>query len=114
MMTNPWIDMVAGVRRQTLVTGHAMMQMLVTLEAGSRLPEHLHPHEQISHVLSGRVRFVLEGGAETRDLGAGESIYLAANLPHSAEALATSAVLDTFSPPREDLLAQDRQAATTA
>ena len=106
--------MVKGVRRQTLVNGHAMMQMLVTLEAGSRLPEHQHPHEQITHVLSGRVRFVLDGGAETSDLDAGESIYLAANRPHSAEALATSVVLDTFNPPREDLLAQDRQAATTA
>ena len=103
--------MVAGVRRQTLVSGHTMMQMLVTLEAGSRLPEHSHPHEQISHVLSGRVRFVLDGGNETRDLGAGESIYLAATLPHAAEALEASAVLDTFSPPREDLLVQDRQQA---
>ncbi len=111
MTTHPWVDMVAGVRRQTLVSGHAMMQMLVTLEAGSRLPEHLHPHEQISHVLGGRVRFVLAGGVETRDLGAGESIYLAANQPHAAEALEASAVLDTFSPPREDLLAQDRQMA---
>ena len=101
--------MVAGVRRRTLVSGHTMMQMLVTLAAGSRLPEHLHPHEQISHVLSGRVRFVLEGGKETRDLSVGESIYLAANLPHAAEALEASTVLDTFSPPREDLLAQDRQ-----
>ena len=108
---NNWIDMVAGVRRRTLVSGHTMMQMLVTLEEGSRLPEHLHPHEQVSHVLSGRVRFTLDGGAETRDLGAGESIYLPASLPHGAEALEASAVLDTFSPPREDLLAQDRQRA---
>ncbi len=101
--------MVAGVRRQTLVSGHTMMQMLVTLEAGSRLPEHQHPHEQISYVLTGRVRFKLDGGKETRHLNAGESIYLAANQPHGAEALETSSVLDTFSPPREDLLAQDRQ-----
>ncbi len=104
-----WIDMVAGIRRRTLADGNTMMQMLVTFEAGSRLPEHQHPHEQISHVLTGRVRFKLDGGAETRDLGAGESIYLAANLPHAAEALEASSVLDTFSPPREDLLARDRQ-----
>lgn len=100
--------MVTGVRRRTLVSGPTMMQMLVTLEAGSRLPEHSHPHEQISYVLSGRVRFALGGGVGTRDLSAGESIYLPANLLHAAEALETSSVLDTFSPPREDLLAQDR------
>ena len=104
--------MVAGVRRRTLETGHTMMQMLVTFETDSRTPEHQHPHEQISHVLSGRLRFVLDGGAETRDLGAGESIYLSANRPHAAVALESSAVLDTFSPPREDLLAQDRQPRT--
>ncbi len=104
-----WIDMVQGICRRTLVSGDTMMQMLVTLEAGSRLPEHQHPHEQISYVLAGRVRFKLHSGAETRDLGAGESIYLPANLPHGAEALEAASVLDTFSPPREDLLAQDRQ-----
>ena len=34
---------------------------------------------------------------------------LAPNVPHGAEALERSAVLDTFNPPREDLLAQDRE-----
>ena len=103
-----WIDMVSGVRRRTLVSGTAMMQMLVEFAAGSVLPEHRHPHEQVTHVLSGRLRFMLDGG-ETRDVGAGESIYLASDVPHAAEALEPTLVLDTFSPPREDLLARDRQ-----
>ena len=104
--------MVAGVRRRTLVSGQTMMQMLVEFHAGSRLPAHQHPHEQLTHVLTGRLRFTLDGpDGETRDVGAGESIYLASNVPHAAEALEPSAVVDTFSPPREDLLAQDRQQA---
>ena len=101
-----WIGMTAGVRRRTLVSGAAMMQMRVEFEAGSRLPEHSHPHEQVTHVLEGALRFTL--GNETRDVLAGESIYLAPGVPHGAEALARSAVVDTFSPPREDLLAQDK------
>ena len=101
-----WIEMVTGVRRRTLVSGTAMMQMIVEFEAGTRLPEHQHPHEQVTHVLTGALRFTL--GGETRDVRAGESIYLASNVPHGAEALERSAVVDTFSPPREDLLAQDR------
>lgn len=101
--------MTSGVRRRTLVSGHAMMQMRVEFEAGSRLPEHRHPHEQVSHVLTGRLRFTIDG--ESRDVGAGESVYLAADVPHAAEALEASAVVDTFSPPREDLLAQDRAGA---
>ena len=107
---NNWIDMVAGIRRRTLVSGDTMMQMLVAFAAGATLPEHQHPHEQISHVLTGRVRFLLDGGRNTRELGPGDSIYLPANLPHAAEALDEAEIIDTFSPPREDLLAQDRQA----
>ncbi len=103
-----WIDMVPGVRRRTLVSGGALMQMAVTFTAGSRLPEHQHPHEQVSNVVAGRMRFLLDGGSEMRELGAGESIYLAPNLPHGVEALEDAVVTDTFTPPREDLLAQDR------
>ena len=106
---NQWIDMVAGVRRRTLVSGHTMMQMLVAFQAGAKLPEHQHPHEQISHVLTGRIKFFLDGAREVRELGPSDSIYLAANVPHAAEALDDAEVIDTFSPPREDLLAQDKQ-----
>ena len=108
--------MVAGVRRRTLASGSAMMQMLVEFEPGSRLPEHRHPHEQVTHVLSGALRFTLHGstGGETRDVRAGETIYLASDVPHAAEALESSAVVDTFNPPREDLLAQDRERAAAA
>ena len=108
-----WIEMTAGVRRRTLVSGPAMMQMRVEFEAGSRLPEHAHPHEQVTHVLEGALRFTL-GEGKTRDVQAGESIYLAPDAPHGAEALARTAVVDTFSPPREDLLARDREARTKA
>ncbi len=101
-----WIEMKTGIRRRTLVSGAAMMQMVVEFEAATRLPEHQHPHEQVTHVLTGALRFTL--GGETRDVRAGESIYLPSNVPHGAEALERSAVVDTFSPPREDLLAQDR------
>ena len=112
---SPWIDMTAGVRRRTLASGTAMMQMLVTLQAGSRLPEHSHPHEQVAFVVSGRLRFLLNGGSEVRDHGPNESSSLASYVPHGAEALEDAVVADTFSPPREDLLEQDRaQAAPSA
>ena len=101
-----WIEMTKGVRRRTLASGPAMMQMVVEFEAGVSLPVHQHPHEQVSHVLTGVLRFTVDGG--THDVRAGESIYLAPNVPHGAESLERSAVVDTFSPPREDLLAQDR------
>ncbi len=100
-----WVPMADGVRRRTLVHGPHMMQMEVELQRGSRLPEHRHPHEQIAHVVEGRLRFIVAG--EAQELGAGESLYLGGNVPHAVDVLETARVLDTFSPPREDLLAQD-------
>lgn len=104
----PWIDIVPGIRRQTITTGATMYQMRAQLDAGSRLPEHQHPQEQITHVISGRVRMIVAG--EPYELGPGESLYLPSNVPHGAETLEETLVIDTFSPPREDYLAIDAAA----
>ena len=101
-----WITMVPGIRRRTVVAGEQMMQMLVTLDGGSHLPEHQHPHEQITHVLRGRLRLTVAG--VPHDLVAGQSLGIPGGTPHAADALEDTLVIDTFSPPREDLLAQDR------
>jgi quercetin dioxygenase-like cupin family protein len=101
-----WIEMFPGVRRQTLASGERMMQMIVQLDAGSRVPEHRHPHEQFAHVLRGRLRFFIAG--EPVELGAGQSVSIPGDTIHAVDTLETALVLDTFSPPREDLLAEDR------
>jgi|HigsolmetaAR202D_1030399.scaffolds.fasta_scaffold22424_2 quercetin dioxygenase-like cupin family protein len=106
---SPWITMVPGIRRQTIVAGERMMLMQVQLEAGSHLPEHHHPHEQLTHVLRGRLR--MRVGDTTHELGPGDTICTPGNTPHAVDALEDTLVLDTFSPPREDLLAQDAQEA---
>ncbi len=102
---NPWIDIVPGIRRQTITTGATMYQMRARLDAGSRLPEHQHAQEQITHVISGRVRMIVAG--TPHELGPGESLYLPGNVPHGAETIEDTLVIDTFSPPREDYLAID-------
>lgn len=104
---HPWVEVCPGIKRQTITTGATMYQMRAELDAGSRLPVHSHPQEQVAHVLSGRIRFQVDG--ETREVGAGESLYLASNVPHGAETLEAAVVIDTFSPPREDYLARDEE-----
>lgn len=86
-----------------------MYQMIAELAAGSKMPEHQHPQEQIIHILSGRMRVLVEGA--TRELGPGESYYLASNVPHGVETLEDTRVLDTFSPPRHEYIALDAEAA---
>jgi quercetin dioxygenase-like cupin family protein len=77
----------------------------ITLAQGALVPEHDHPNEQIATVLEGRVRFVVDG--EELVAAAGETVPLAANVPHSAEALEDSVVLDVFAPRREDWISGD-------
>ncbi|HNP70441.1 MAG TPA: cupin domain-containing protein [Kouleothrix sp.] len=103
-----WIEMVPGIRRHTIASGAGLMHMQVRLDAGAVMPVHQHPHEQTTYVLSGRLRFRL--GEETHELAAGDVLLIPSNTPHGVDALEDTLVLDTFSPPREDLLAQDRTA----
>jgi quercetin dioxygenase-like cupin family protein len=85
-----------------------MMQVYVILDAGARMPEHKHVHEQICTCLSGRIRLIVEG--KPVELGPGESFMLKSNVPHAAQADVETRVVDTFSPPREDMLELDRKA----
>ena len=81
------------------------MQMRVEFMAGSHLPEHQHPHEQVTHVLDGCLRMTVAG--DPRELRVGDSLYISPNVPHFADAVENTVLVETFSPPREDLLAQD-------
>ena len=101
--------MVPGIRRRTVAAGEHMMQMLVVLDAGSHLPEHHHPHEQITHILRGRLRLMV--AHVPHELVAGQSLCIASGTLHAADSLEDTLVIDTFSPPREDLLAEDRAAS---
>jgi quercetin dioxygenase-like cupin family protein len=105
---HPWVQICPGIKRQTITTGATMYQMRAELDAGSQLPVHQHPQEQIAHVVSGRVRFFVDG--QPVEVGPGESAYFASNQPHGAETVATAVVIDTFSPPRDDYLALDEKA----
>ena len=102
-----WMDLPVDVPMALLerrrVIGQQAMISHITLKRGFSLPTHAHENEQFSCVLSGKIRFGLgaEGSRDRREatVGAGEVIHLPSNLPHSAEALEDTVVLDIFSPP---------------
>jgi len=104
---NPTIEICPGITRRTVAHGKTMYQMLATLAAGSRMPAHSHPQEQIVHILEGKMRLIVEG--VPHELSAGDSFYLASNVSHGVETLSATRVLDTFSPPRTDYLAVDEK-----
>lgn len=82
------------------VVGDEVMVARISMKRGCTVPEHSHRHEQISNVLSGCLRFVIEGREIV--VGAGELLLIPPHVPHSAEALEDTIAIDTFSPPRED------------
>ena len=102
---NPWIDIAPGIRRQTITTGATMYQMIAELKAGSVLPVHQHPQEQITHIIRGRL--IMLAANVRHELATGDSFYISANTPHGVETIEETLALDTFSPPRTDYLAVD-------
>ena len=87
------------------VIGEQMMVSDIELERGFKVPTHAHENEQIAMVLSGRLLFGLgaDDSADRREIivEAGGILHLPSNVPHSAEALEDTHVIDLFSPPSE-------------
>lgn len=102
-----WSDLptdspMALLARQRVIGEQAMISR-VTLQKGCCVATHAHPNEQFACLLSGRMKFALgaEGARDRREVivSGGEVLHLPPNLPHSAEALEESVILDIFSPP---------------
>ena len=91
-----------GIERQ-LVVGERIMIVRFRFVPFLVTPEHTHMHEQMSLVVSGRVRFFVEG--EERIASPGDVLHFPPNCLHGATMMDEEVVLiDIFSPIREDFL----------
>ncbi len=85
------------------IGGRNMMVQRVVLQKGCIVPSHSHDNEQFTCVISGRLRLDLYAGTarpvESVEVGPGDVLVLPAGVPHGAEALEDTVVLDSFSPP---------------
>ncbi|MTD52564.1 cupin domain-containing protein [Amycolatopsis pithecellobii] len=86
------------------LTGKTAQIMRVEMKAGVHFPNpddpaelETHPNEQISTVLSGRMRIVIDG--VERVVGPGETIAIPPGAPHVAEFLEDTEMLEVFVPP---------------
>lgn len=102
-----WSDLAADrpmalLERRRVIGQNAMISR-VALDKGCIVPTHAHENEQFACLLSGKMKFGIgaEASPGRRDLilQAGEVLLLPAGIPHSAEALEDSVILDVFSPP---------------
>ncbi len=77
-----------------------MTVSLIHLDKGCVVPEHRHANEQMSILLTGRLRF--RGPDFDVTLEPGRLMHLSPDEPHSVEALEDSIAMDLFAPARED------------
>jgi quercetin dioxygenase-like cupin family protein len=95
-------QLIEGVELSTLVHGEKTLMGQFKAAKGSVIPAHSHPHEQTGFMISGKLRFNVDG--EIVDVEPGDSWCLAGGIEHSAEALENSIIIEVFSPVREDYL----------
>ena len=95
-------QLLEGVDLTTLVHGEKTLMGQFTIAKGRAIPAHSHPHEQTGIMISGKLRFNVDG--EIVDLETGDSWCILGGVRHSAEALEDSVVVEVFSPVREDYL----------
>lgn len=105
MSERPWIELFPGVHRRRIALTDRIYQMEVRLAAGSHVPLHSHPEDQVAYVVSGRLRFQV--GEEIIDATAGRSVAIPGSTPHAVWTVEDTLAIDTFSPPRTDYLQVD-------
>jgi quercetin dioxygenase-like cupin family protein len=82
------------------VHSEQVTQGRVDIAPGAVIPEHSHPHEQWTLLLSGSLELTVSGTPHV--LQPGQILYIAPHERHSVRAIAASVVLDVFHPPRDD------------
>lgn len=80
--------------------GNNMTLGLVEIKAGSNLPMHQHPHEQITYIIEGQLDMTIDG--KECKLTAGMFYVIPSNVIHGATAKTDCKVVDVFNPVRED------------
>jgi quercetin dioxygenase-like cupin family protein len=99
----PTVELSPGLTRQMIHTPR-MTILRVSFKKGVATPAHQHTHEQVTMLTSGAMRFDLAGVPVL--LNPGDLLPIPSNVPHGAEALEDSVLIDVFTPPREDLIAK--------
>ena len=88
-----------------IVYGEKVMVAKMKFKDGFVVPLHHHFHEQVTHVLSGQIRFWFgENKDQVMDLYPGDIIVIPPDLPHEALMIGEVEEIDTWSPPRQDWL----------
>jgi len=96
----PEVEAAPGVQRRVLACGDEVMVVQFKIASGAAVPAHTHPHEQVGHVVSGRMRFRV--GDQERELGPGDGYSVPGGVVHGAAGITDVIAVDSFHPVRDD------------
>lgn len=100
-----WDNVIARIVQSELIT-----MAIVELAPHSVVPAHQHVNEQLGFVITGSVRFTVDG--ETRERGPGQAWRILADVPHEVTVGPEGAVVaEVYSPVRADWAALPDYAA---
>jgi quercetin dioxygenase-like cupin family protein len=93
------VEMIPGYMARFIHTERMTLNFL-EVKAGATVPEHAHPHEQVSAVTEGEFELTIEG--KPVRIGPGMVVVIPSNARHSGLAITDCKLLDIFTPVRED------------
>ena len=96
-----------GLTRQLFGFNDSILMARVEFEVGAVGEIHSHMHSQVTYVESGEFDVHIDG-VEKR-LGPGDSFYIEPHLDHGAVCRKAGALIDVFSPVRDDFLDEDAE-----
>ncbi|MDR2951361.1 MAG: cupin domain-containing protein [Prevotella sp.] len=97
------IEIVApGTTRQILGYDENIMLVKVSFETGAIGEMHSHPHVQSSYIDSGKFEVTIDGKKQV--LRKGDGFFVPSGKIHGLICLEAGAVIDAFTPAREDFL----------
>jgi quercetin dioxygenase-like cupin family protein len=94
------LEKVTEMISRKIVSGEREMLAQIYLKRGALIPIHAHDSEQMTYVLQGSLRFLVDG--EEIVVREGEVLHIPSRLAHQAEALEDTLELDVFSPVRTE------------
>ena len=94
------LEKVTEMISRKIVSGEREMMAQIYMKRGALVPIHAHDSEQMTYVLQGALRFLVDG--EEIIVREGEVLHIPPRLPHQAEALEDTLELDVFSPVRAE------------
>ena len=96
------LEKVTEMISRKIVSGEREMLAQIYLKRGALVPMHAHESEQMTYILQGALRFLIEG--EEITVREGEVLHIPSGVEHQAEALEDTFELDFFTPIRQDWL----------